>query len=173
MHDVDGLSFSAEPGEQVAVDRLPLALAGLQRTIGSIQLGGRELANERPDRIAALGVAFVPAGRRVFGDLTVQDNLTLGAFGVRRDKPEVARRREGVYARFPWIERPQQLARTLSGGEQQLLVIGRALMSDPKVLLLDEPSAGLADDAVQALREALDGLDAAIVLADQRLLRQP
>ena len=94
-------------------------------------------------------MSFVPAGRRVFGDLTVEENLTLGAFRIRRDKAAVAARRDHAYALFPWLaSRPKQLARTLSGGEQQLLVIARGLMSDPPVLLLEEPSAGLADDAV-------------------------
>ena len=112
-------------------------------------------------------MSFVPAGRRVFGDLTVEENLTLGAFRIRRDKPAVAARRDRAYALFPWLaSRPKQLARTLSGGEQQLLVIARGLMSDPTVLLLEEPSAGLADDAVQALRAALSSLDAAIVVDD-------
>ena len=167
---VEGLSFTVHPGEIVSVERLPLALAGLERTSGSIRLGEHQLANQPPDRIAALGVSFVPAGRRVFGDLTVEENLTLGAFRIRRDKAAVAARRDRAYARFPWLaSRPQQLARTLSGGEQQLLVIARGLMSDPAVLLLEEPSAGLADDAVQALRASLSSLDAAIVVADQRL----
>ena len=153
VDNVDGLSFTVHPGEIVSVERLPLALAGLERTTGSIRLGDHQLANQPPDRIAALGVSFVPAGRRVFGDLTVEENLTLGAFRIRRDKAAVAARRDRAYARFPWLaDRPQQLARTLSGGEQQLLVIARGLMSDPTVLLLEEPSAGLADDAVQALR---------------------
>ena len=170
VDNVDGLSFTARPGEIVSVEQLPPALAGLERTSGSIQLDGQELANQPPDRIAALGVSFVPAGRRVFGDLTVEENLSLGAFRIRRDKLAVAARRDRVYARFPWLaSRPKQLARTLSGGEQQLLVTARGLMSDPTVLLLEEPSAGLADDAAQALRDALIGLDAAIVLMDQRL----
>ena len=167
---VEGLSFTVHPGEIVSVERLPPALAGLERTTGSIRLGDHQLANQPPDRVAALGVSFVPAGRRVFGDLTVEENLTLGAFRIRRDKPAVAARRDRAYALFPWLaNRPKQLARTLSGGEQQLLVIARGLMSDPVVLLLEEPSAGLADDAVAALREALASLDAAIVVADQRL----
>jgi branched-chain amino acid transport system ATP-binding protein len=170
VDNVDGVSFTARAGEIVSVQRLPRALAGLERTTGSIRLDGQELAGAPPDRIAALGVSFVPAGRRVFGDLTVEENLTLGAFRIRRDKAVVAARRDRVYAHFPWLaSRPKQLARTLSGGEQQLLVIARGLMSDPAVLLLEEPSAGLADDAVAALREALLSLDAAIVLMDQRL----
>ncbi|MBE2317540.1 ATP-binding cassette domain-containing protein [Solirubrobacter sp. CPCC 204708] len=170
VRDVDGLSFSVTDGEIVEVTHLPPALAGLERTTGSITLDGVELANAQPDRIAALGISFVPAGRRVFGDLTVEENLTLGAYRARRDKPLVAQRRERVYARFPWLaSRPKQLARTLSGGEQQLLVVARGLMSDPRVLALEEPSAGLADDAVEALRQALQALDAAIVLADNRL----
>lgn len=168
--DVEGLTFTVRHGEIVQVARLPLALAGLQRTSGSIRLGGQELANTPPDRIAALGLSFVPAGRRVFGDLTVEENLTLGAYRSRRDKALVAQRRDRAYTLFPWLaNRPRQLARTLSGGEQQMLVVARGLMSDPAVLLLEEPSAGLADDALEVLRNALLDLPAAIVVADQRL----
>ncbi len=168
--DVDGLTFTVRRGEIVHVDRLPLALAGLERTTGSIRLNERELANAQPDRFAALGVSFVPAGRRVFGDLTVDENLVLGAYRARRDKALVAHRRDRAYALFPWLaNRPKQLARTLSGGEQQMLVVARGLMSDPAVLLLEEPSAGLADDALAVLRDALLELPAAIVLADNRL----
>jgi branched-chain amino acid transport system ATP-binding protein len=170
VQDVDCLSFCVASGEIVAVPRLPPALAGLERTSGSIELDGQELANLPPDRIAALGVSFVPAGRRVFGALTVEENLTLGAYRARRERALVAARREEVYNRFPWLaNRPKQLARTLSGGEQQLLVVARGLMSDPAVLLLEEPSAGLADDALAALREALLSLAAALVVADNRL----
>jgi branched-chain amino acid transport system ATP-binding protein len=170
VQDVEGVSFTVRRGEIVAVPRLPLALAGLARTTGTIELDGRPIANLPPDRIAALGVAFVPAGRRVFGALTVEENLTLGAYRDRRRRAVVAARRERVYARFPWLaQRPQQLARTLSGGEQQLLVVARGLMSDPAVLLLEEPSAGLADDALAVLREVLLELPAAVVLADNRL----
>jgi branched-chain amino acid transport system ATP-binding protein len=170
VEDVEGLHFYVESGEIINVDRLPPALAGLERTTGSIRLDGRELANEPPDRIAARGVSFVPAGRRVFGDLTVEENLTLGAYRARRDKALVTQRRDRAYTLFPWLaSRPKQLARTLSGGEQQMLVVARGLMSDPAVLLLEEPSAGLADDAVEALRIAIESLTAAVVLSDQRL----
>jgi branched-chain amino acid transport system ATP-binding protein len=123
------------------------------------------------DRVGASAeVAVVPEGRHVFGELTVAENLALGAYRDRRDRAEVARRRERVHAQFPLLaSRPDQLARTLSGGEQQLLVIARALMSAPRVLVLDEPSAGLGPPAVAAVGQALAASGAAVVLAEQGL----
>jgi branched-chain amino acid transport system ATP-binding protein len=119
---------------------------------------------------AAPEIAVVPEGRHVFGELTVAENLTLGAYRDRRDRAEVARRRERVHALFPRLAaRPGQLARTLSGGEQQLLVIARALMAAPRALVLDEPSAGLGPLAVAAVADALSAAGAAVVFAEQGL----
>jgi branched-chain amino acid transport system ATP-binding protein len=113
-------------------------------------------------------LGHVPAGRPVFGSLTVAENLAVGAYPDRRDKPAVAARLAAVYARFPRLaERGQQRAGTLSGGEQQLLVIARALMGAPELLILEEPSAGLAPPAVKAVAEALDGLT--VLIADEQL----
>ena len=115
---------------------------------GSIQWDGQELLGKSIDKIVTTGIAMSPEGRRVFPDMTVLENLKIGAY-LRRDKAEIAKDIQWVYSLFPRLEeRSWQLAGTLSGGEQQMLAVGRALMSRPK-LLLDEPSLGLAPLVVQ------------------------
>ena len=116
---------------------------------GSIQWNGGELLGKSIDKIIGEGIAMSPEGRRVFPDLTVLENLKLGAY-LRRDKAETAKDLQWVYELFPRLkERDWQLAGTLSGGEQQMLAVGRALMSRPQLLLMDEPSLGLAPLVVQ------------------------
>ncbi len=116
---------------------------------GSIQWSGEELLGRSIDRIISAGIAMSPEGRRVFPDLTVLENLKLGAY-LRRDKAEITKDLQWVYQLFPRLkERDWQGAGTLSGGEQQMLAVGRALMSRPKLLLMDEPSLGLAPLVVQ------------------------
>ena len=116
---------------------------------GSIQWSGEELLGRSIDRIISAGIAMSPEGRRVFPDLTVLENLKLGAY-LRRDKAEITKDLQWVYQLFPRLkERDWQAAGTLSGGEQQMLAVGRALMSRPKLLLMDEPSLGLAPLVVQ------------------------
>ncbi len=116
---------------------------------GSVQWNGEELLGKSIDRIISAGIAMSPEGRRVFPDLTVLENLKLGAY-LRRDKAEIAKDLQWVYELFPRLkERDWQAAGTLSGGEQQMLAVGRALMSRPKLLLMDEPSLGLAPLVVQ------------------------
>lgn len=134
------------------------AVSGIVKpTAGQIEFDGRPLAGVRAERIVAMGLAHVPEGRRVFPRLTVRENLEMGAF-LRRDDldPDLGR----VYALFPVLkERAAQLAGTLSGGEQQMLAIGRALMSRPRLLMMDEPSMGIAPILVARIFDAVRDLN--------------
>jgi branched-chain amino acid transport system ATP-binding protein len=124
---------------------LMMTIAGILRPRrGSIKLEGAELVGLSPAKIVSRGIALVPENRLVFPEMSVRENLLAGAY-QRRDKSEIAADMERMYARFPQLkERREQLAGTLSGGEQQMLAVARALMSRPRVLLMDEPSLGLA-----------------------------
>ncbi len=116
---------------------------------GSIQWNGEELLGRSIDKIVGSGIAMSPEGRRVFADMSVLENLRIGAY-LRKDKAEIEKDVQWVYSLFPRLEeRSWQLAGTLSGGEQQMLAVGRALMSRPKLMMLDEPSLGLAPLVVQ------------------------
>ena len=132
------------------------AISGILAPIaGEIRLDGQPLGDTPPHDIVALGIVQVPEGRRIFGRLTVRENLAMGAF-LRTDKAAIARSEERVLTLFPVLsERLGQVAGTLSGGEQQMLAMGRALMSDPQVLLLDESSMGLAPLLVERIFEAV------------------
>jgi branched-chain amino acid transport system ATP-binding protein len=129
-------------------------ISGLIRpTRGSITMEGANVLTTAPHRIVSLGIAHVPENRRLFPRLTVEDNLRMGAF-MPEARVKYAQRLEFVFDLFPRMkERRHQMAGTMSGGEQQMCAIGRALMSDPKLLLLDEPSAGLAPVVVQQVFE--------------------
>jgi branched-chain amino acid transport system ATP-binding protein len=128
------------------------AISGLARlAAGEIHFNGKRIDHLPADRIVAEGIAHVPEGRRIFKDLTVEENLRTGAF-LRKDQDAIAADLADVYARFPRLsERKRQLAKTMSGGEQQMLAIGRALMAKPKLLLMDEPSMGLAPVVVEEI----------------------
>jgi branched-chain amino acid transport system ATP-binding protein len=128
------------------------AVSGLVRiSKGEIRFKGERIDRLPPEKIVALGIAHVPEGRRIFPGLTVEENLRTGAF-LRSDKAEIDEDLHQVYEHFPRLkERRKQWARSLSGGEQQMLAIGRALMSRPKLLILDEPSMGLAPVMVQEI----------------------
>ncbi len=128
------------------------AISGLERlSSGEIWFDGERIDGLAPEKVVARGIAHVPEGRHVFPDLTVEENLRTGAF-LRKDKDGIARDMDMVFTTFPRLrERRAQWAKTLSGGEQQMVVIGRALMSAPKILLLDEPSMGLAPVIIQEI----------------------
>lgn len=140
----------------------------LQPRSGRILFAGEEIGGARPDRIVRLGVCHVPEGRRIFANLTVRENLQMGAY-VRRG--DTARSLERVLTLFPRLqERLRQPGGTLSGGEQQMLAIGRALMAQPRLLLLDEPSLGLAPRLVQQIFDIVRAINAegtTVVLVEQ------
>jgi branched-chain amino acid transport system ATP-binding protein len=178
---VRGVSLSVAPGEVVAL--LGANGAGKSTTLRTIsgltrpRSGAILFADERidrlpPSRIVRIGVAHCPEGRRVFGSLTVAENLRLGA-ATRTEQASVAEDRERLYALFPILrERMHQSAGTLSGGEQQMLALARALMAKPKLLLLDEPSLGLAPIVVQSIFRTLAELKAtgvAMLLVEQSI----
>jgi branched-chain amino acid transport system ATP-binding protein len=157
-----GVSLEVKAGESVAVigpngagkTTLLRAISKLiELTAGDVTMQGRSLKRVAPHEVIASGISQVPENRRLFPRLTVEENLKMGAF-LPAARSKFAQRREYVYALFPRMgERRRQLAGTLSGGEQQMCAIGRALMSGPKLLLLDEPSAGLAPVIVQSIMQ--------------------
>jgi branched-chain amino acid transport system ATP-binding protein len=146
------------------------ALMGLLPCAGSVRYAGQDVHDLPPERRVAHGLALVPERRELFGSMSVEDNLRLGAFHRRRD-PGVVADLAGVYERFPRLEdRRDQLASTLSGGERQMLALGRALMSKPRLLMLDEPSLGLAPLIVHEIFRIVQDLKrsgVAILLVEQ------
>jgi branched-chain amino acid transport system ATP-binding protein len=151
VHEV---SFEVGAGEVVALlgangagkTTIMAAVSGLLRpSAGTVRLDGEEITRLPAHRIVGLGLRHVPEGRRIFAPLTVDENLRLGAYSMRRERRLLQLRMEDVFGHFPVLEqRRRQMAGTLSGGEQQMLALGRALMTSPKLLALDEPSLGLS-----------------------------
>ncbi len=174
-----GINLSVNEGEIVAI--LGANGAGKSTTLmaisrivkssaGTIEFGGKALHKLKAHDVVKEGVIQVPEGRRIFSTLTVDENLALGAF-VRTDAAQIAKTREWIYELFPILkERSDQLGGTLSGGEQQMLAIARGLMAEPRILLLDEPSLGLAPLLVKAIFRTLEAINRAgvtIVLVEQ------
>ncbi len=153
VHAIKGISISVEQGELVSLigangagkTTTLHAISGLVPvSSGTIELDGKNLVKTSPDKIISLGLAHVPEGRHVFARMTVEENLRMGAY-IIKDAAKINENLETVYKHFPRLkERRKQLAGTLSGGEQQMLATGRALMTDPKIVLMDEPSMGLS-----------------------------
>ena len=167
---VKGVSFEVGHGEIVAlIGANGAGKTTILQTItgliaprgGSIHFDGADLLKTPAHKIVSLGMAHVPEGRRIFQELSVLENLRLGAF-TRKDKKEIEDSLEMVYARFPRLkERRTQIAGTLSGGEQQMLAMGRALMSRPKIILMDEPSMGLSPLLVSEVFDIIREINAA------------
>ena len=159
-----GISFHVNKGEIVSLIGANGAgktttlhtITGLIRPKhGSVIYDGKELTKIAPHKIVSLGLSHVPEGRRIFADLSVYDNLLLGAY-TQKDKKKIAEDMERVFAQFPRLEeRRKQMAGTLSGGEQQMLAMGRALLSDPEMIVMDEPSMGLSPLLVSEIFEII------------------
>ena len=184
VHALKGVGIGLDQGEIVALigsngagkTTTLKAITGLQApSSGEIWFDGERIDRLSPSQIVVRGITMVPEGRRVFPYMSVKDNLLMGAF-TRRDKGEIAARLDHALTRFPRLkERWRQDAGTMSGGEQQMLVISRALMSSPKLLLLDEPSLGIAPKLVQDIARSIvsinrdDGIGVILVEQNSRM----
>ncbi len=178
IHAVDDITFDVGRGEIVTLigangagkSSILRAISGLVSYGGSIRYAGRDMKNIAADRIVAAGIAHVPEGRGIFGNLTVMENLKLATW-QRKDKEQVAKDFENVFSLFPRLrERRKQQGGMLSGGEQQMLAFGRALMTDAQTLLLDEPSMGLSPVLVREIFKIIQDINRAgktILLVEQ------
>jgi branched-chain amino acid transport system ATP-binding protein len=168
IHALKGVSLDVEQGEIVTLigangagkSTLLKTLSGLLKPKeGSIEYLGKTIAGKPAQAIVKSGISHVPEGRRVFSNMTVEENIELGAF-IRNDSAGIKKDFDKVYETFPrLLERRKQLAGTLSGGEQQMLAIGRAIMAKPKLLLLDEPSMGLAPLMVKTIFRVVEEIN--------------
>lgn len=179
IHAIKGITFEVNDGEIVTLigangagktTTLQTVSGLLRAEKGIISFQGEDISKVKPYQIPDLGIAHVPEGRQVFAEMTVYENLVMGAF-IRKDKREIVQDMEMVFNYFPRLkERSKQIAGTLSGGEQQMLAIGRALMTRPKLLLLDEPSMGLAPilvDEIFSMIQTINSAGTTILLVEQ------
>lgn len=160
IHALRGISLNVEDGKIISLvgangagksTTLKAIMSLTQKTSGSVVYDGKDITNEKTKDIVKSGVILTPEGRRVFPDLTVDENIAMGAY-TRKDKAEIAKDRKWVFELFPRLEERQwQAAGTLSGGEQQMLAVARSLMGRPKLLMMDEPSLGLAPLIVKGI----------------------
>lgn len=176
---VKGVSFEVKEGEIVALigangagkTTVMHAINGLlPKAAGSVMLDGDDISSIKAHKLVGMGMAQVPEGRRIFGELTVYDNLKMGYYS-KKDKAEFDKKLEEIYSSFPILkERSSQIAGTLSGGEQQMLAMSRALMSSPRLLLLDEPSMGLSPLYVNTIFDMIkkvNSLGTTVLLVEQ------
>jgi len=179
IHAIKGVGLTVNAGEVVTLigsngagkSTTLRAISGLVKpSSGNVVLDGRDVTGKPANELVAMGMAHAPEGRGIFANLTVLENLDLGAY-LRRDKDGIAKDRQKAFDYFPRLkEREKQLAGTLSGGEQQMLSVARALMSRPRLLLLDEPSLGLAPQVVELIFKIIKQINAdgmAILLVEQ------
>lgn len=179
IHAIKGITFEVNDGEIVTLigangagktTTLQTVSGLLRAEKGIISFQGEDISKVKPYQIPDLGIAHVPEGRQVFAEMTVYENLVMGAF-IRKDKREIAQDMEMVFNYFPRLkERSKQIAGTLSGGEQQMLAMGRALMTRPKLLLLDEPSMGLAPilvDEIFSMIQTINSAGTTVLLVEQ------
>ena len=168
IHALKGVSLEINEGEIVTLigangagkSTLLKTLSGLLKPkSGTIEYLGKSISGKAPQSIVKAGISHVPEGRRVFANMSVEENLELGAY-LRKDSKEIRKDIQGVYELFPRLqERRKQLSGTLSGGEQQMLAMGRAIMAKPKLLLLDEPSMGLAPLMVKTIFQIIEKIN--------------